>query len=76
MLAKVADAFLLLALTVIIHAAGLTIVLRRLPLRKTADWLFVLVPVTAVLEHAGKRPPPLIFFSAALRAPHQSNIII
>jgi len=37
MLAKVADAFLLLALTVIIHGAGLTIVLRRLPLWKTAD---------------------------------------
>ena len=35
MLAKVADAFLLLALTVIIHAAGLTIVLRRPPLWKT-----------------------------------------
>jgi hypothetical protein len=31
MLAKVADSFLLVALTVIIHAAGLTIVL-RLPL--------------------------------------------
>src|SRR5205814_434523 len=37
MLAKVADAFLLLALTVIIHGAGLTIILRRLPLWKTAD---------------------------------------
>ncbi len=37
MLAKVADAFLLLALTVIIHAVGLTIVMRRLPLWKTAE---------------------------------------
>jgi hypothetical protein len=38
--------------------------------------LFVFIPITVVLEHAGKLPPPLIFFSAALRAPHQSNIII
>jgi hypothetical protein len=39
-------------------------------------WLFVFIPITVVLEHAGKLPRPLIFFSAALRAPHQSNIII
>jgi hypothetical protein len=38
--------------------------------------LFAFIPITVVLEHAGKLPPPLIFFSAALRAPHQSNIII
>ena len=190
MLAKVADAFLLLALTVIIHGAGLTIVLRRLPLWKTADdagfisrtwlliqlaswaitihmveiamwglffwwkkclpdfesslyfavvtyttvgygdlvlakgwrlvagvealmaslcaaappassslspasctvrawaqdriemmkpsihWLLVFIPITVVLEHDGTLPPPVIFFSAAPRAPHQSNIII
>ena len=29
-------------------------------------WLFVFVPVTAILEHAGRLPAPLIFFSAAL----------
>ena len=29
-------------------------------------WLFVFIPVTLVLEHAGKVPPPVIFFSAAL----------
>jgi hypothetical protein len=37
--------------------------------------LLVFIPITVVLEHGGK-PPPLIFFSAALRAPHQTNIII
>jgi len=25
-------------------------------------WLFVPIPITVVLEHAGKLPPPLIFF--------------
>jgi Ca2+:H+ antiporter len=29
-------------------------------------WLFVFIPITLVLEHAGKLPPPVIFFSAAL----------
>jgi len=30
------------------------------------NWLFVFIPVTAILEHAGKVPPPVVFFSAAL----------
>jgi hypothetical protein len=59
MLAKVADAFLLLALTVIIHAAGLTIVLRRIPLWKTADdtgfmprtWLLIQLASWAITIH-------------------------
>ena len=29
-------------------------------------WLFVFIPVTLILEHAGKVSPPVIFFSAAL----------
>ena len=29
-------------------------------------WLFVFVPITVILEHAGKTLPPVIFFSAAL----------
>ncbi|MDP9291975.1 MAG: calcium/proton exchanger [Verrucomicrobiota bacterium] len=29
-------------------------------------WLFAFIPITVVLEHVGKLPPPLIFFSAAL----------
>lgn len=29
-------------------------------------WLFVFIPVTIILEHVGKVPPPVIFFSAAL----------
>ena len=36
----------------------------------------VFIPITVVLEHDGTLPPPVIFFSAAPRAPHQSNIII
>ena len=59
MLAKVVDAFLLLALTVIIHGAGLTIVLRRLPLWKTADdagfisrtWLLIQLASCAITIH-------------------------
>jgi hypothetical protein len=39
-------------------------------------WLFVFIAITVVLEHVGKPPPSVIFFSAAPRAPHQSNIII
>src|SRR5438046_10495701 len=62
MLAKVADAFLLLALTVIIHGAGLTIVLRRLPLWKTADdagfiprtWLLIQLASWAITIHMGE----------------------
>src|SRR5216110_1313809 len=29
-------------------------------------WLFAFIPVTLILEHAGKVPTPVIFFSAAL----------
>jgi Ca2+:H+ antiporter len=29
-------------------------------------WLFVFIPVTLILEHAGEMSPPVIFFSAAL----------
>jgi Ca2+:H+ antiporter len=29
-------------------------------------WLLAFVPITVILEHAGKVPPPVIFFSAAL----------
>src|SRR6476469_443168 len=29
-------------------------------------WLFVFIPVTLILEHAGKVSPPVIFFSAAI----------
>jgi hypothetical protein len=45
-------------------------------MKPSIHWLFVFIPIIVVLEYAGKLPPPLIFFSAALRAPHQSNIII
>jgi Ca2+:H+ antiporter len=35
-------------------------------LKPSIHWLFVFIPITVILEHAGKLPPPLIFFSAAL----------
>src|SRR5437763_11402557 len=35
-------------------------------MRFSIDWLFIFIPITLVLEHAGKLPAPAIFFSAAL----------
>ncbi|HUK83111.1 MAG TPA: calcium/proton exchanger [Verrucomicrobiae bacterium] len=35
-------------------------------LKPSIYWLFVFIPITVVLEHAGKLPAPVIFFSAAL----------
>jgi len=35
-------------------------------LKPSINWLFVFIPITVILEHAGKMPPPVIFFSAAL----------
>src|SRR3954451_15077169 len=35
-------------------------------MRFSIDWLFIFIPITVVLEHAGKLPAPAIFFSAAL----------
>jgi len=29
-------------------------------------WLFAFIPISVILEHAGRMPPPVIFFSAAL----------
>ena len=58
MLVKLAIAFLLLALTVIIHAAGLTILMRRLPVSKPMNdrfgpgvWLLVRIASWAVGIH-------------------------
>jgi hypothetical protein len=45
-------------------------------MKPSIHWPFVFIPITVILEHAGKLARPLIFFSVALRAPHQSNIII
>src|SRR5690348_2392017 len=36
------------------------------PMKPSIYWLFVFIPVTVILEHAGKVPAPVIFFSAAL----------
>jgi hypothetical protein len=44
-------------------------------MKPSIHWPFLFI-TTVVLEHTGAVPPPLIFFPAALRAPHQSNIII
>src|SRR6266566_4331817 len=35
-------------------------------MKPSIRWLFVFIPVTVALEHVGKLPPPVIFFSAAL----------
>jgi hypothetical protein len=35
-------------------------------MKPSVYWLFVFLPVTVILEHAGKVSPPVIFFSAAL----------
>jgi len=34
--------------------------------KPSIHWLFVFIPITLILEHAGKVPPPVIFFSAVL----------
>ncbi len=39
-------------------------------------WLFVFIPVTVILEHAGKLPPPVIFFSAALAIVPIATLIV
>ena len=35
-------------------------------MKPSINWLFAFIPVTLLLEHAGRVPPPLVFFSAAL----------
>jgi Ca2+:H+ antiporter len=35
-------------------------------MKPSINWLFVFLPITLALEHAGEFPPPVIFFSAAL----------
>src|SRR5829696_7777748 len=35
-------------------------------LRRPMNWLLAFVPITVALEHAGKAPAPVLFFSAAL----------
>jgi len=35
-------------------------------MRPSVYWLFVFIPLAAILDHAGNVPPPVIFFSAAL----------
>ena len=34
-------------------------------MKPSIHWLFIFIPITLILEHAGKVPPPVIFFSAA-----------
>src|SRR5262245_53505100 len=35
-------------------------------MKPSIHWLFAFIPVTVILEHVGKVPPPVVFFSAAL----------
>src|SRR5215470_18921311 len=35
-------------------------------LRSPINWLLVFIPISVILEHVGKVPAPVVFFSAAL----------
>src|SRR5439155_18717491 len=43
-----------------------TVGLTRKRMKPSIYWLFIFIPVTVILEHAGNVPAPVIFFSAAL----------
>jgi Ca2+:H+ antiporter len=48
----------------------------RALLKPSINWLFVFVPISVALEHAGKVPPPLLFFSAALAIVPIARLIV
>ena len=35
-------------------------------MKLSVHWLLIFIPITVILDHGGKVPPPVIFFSAAL----------
>src|SRR6266446_3551063 len=45
-------------------------------MKPSIRWLFVFIPVTVALEHVGKLPPPVIFFSAALAIVPIATLIV
>lgn len=48
----------------------------KLSLAPSFNWLFVFIPITVALEHAGKVPPPVLFFSAALAIVPIARVIV
>jgi Ca2+:H+ antiporter len=40
------------------------------------DWLFLFIPITVALEHAGSVSPPIVFFSAALAIVPIARLIV
>ena len=40
------------------------------------DWLFLFIPITVALEHAGSVSPPTVFFSAALAIVPIARLIV
>jgi len=45
-------------------------------LKPSINWLFAFIPISVALEHAGKVPPPLLFFSAALAIVPIARLIV
>src|SRR5882724_1243779 len=45
-------------------------------MKPSIHWLFVFIPITLILDHAGKVPPPVIFFSAALAIVPVASLIV
>ncbi len=48
----------------------------KLSLAPSFNWLFVFIPITVALEHAGKVSPPVLFFSAALAIVPIARLIV
>jgi Ca2+:H+ antiporter len=45
-------------------------------MKPSIHWLFVFIPITLILDHAGNVPPPVIFFSAALAIVPVASLIV
>src|SRR5256886_1650212 len=45
-------------------------------MKPSIHWLFVFIPITLILDHAGKVPPPVIFFCAALAIVPVASLIV
>ena len=45
-------------------------------LAPSLDWLFLFIPITVALEHAGSVSPPIVFFSAALAIVPIARLIV
>jgi Ca2+:H+ antiporter len=48
----------------------------KLSLTPSFNWLFVFIPISVALEHAGKVSPPVLFFSAALAIVPIARLIV